>query len=155
MLDRHETEHKSLDTPDETRKFPHGRAEIVEIGGGEIGRLVFEPGWRWSNDVKPIAGTDSCEAPHFQYHISGRLESAWMTGPSSPLGQETSRPFPVVMMPGWSETNLWLLSTGTGPATTRRRGRPCALSLSKRGACPSTSSGHISLSCKAFGRTSG
>ena len=35
--------------------------------------MVFEPGWRWSNDVKPIAGTDSCEAPHFQYHVSGRL----------------------------------------------------------------------------------
>jgi len=52
MLDRHETEHKSLETPDETREFPHGRAEIVQIGGGEIGRLVFEPGWRWSNDVK-------------------------------------------------------------------------------------------------------
>ena len=38
-----------------------------------MGRLVFQPGWRWSNDVKPIAGTDSCEAPHFQYHVSGRI----------------------------------------------------------------------------------
>ena len=54
-------------------EFPHGRAEILTVGGGEIGRLVFEPGWRWSNDVRPIAGTDSCEAPHFQYHVSGRL----------------------------------------------------------------------------------
>jgi hypothetical protein len=70
---RHETEHKSFDSPDETREFPHGRAEILNIGGGEVGRLVFEPGWRWSNDVKPIAGTASCEAPHFQYHLSGRL----------------------------------------------------------------------------------
>ncbi len=35
--------------------------------------MTFEPGWRWSNDVKPIAGTDSCEAPHFQYHVSGQL----------------------------------------------------------------------------------
>jgi hypothetical protein len=34
---------------------------------------VFEPGWRWSNDIKPIAKTNSCEAPHFQYHVSGRL----------------------------------------------------------------------------------
>ena len=73
MLDRHQTEHKSLETPDETRNFPNGRAEIVEVGRSEIGRLVFEPGWRWSKDVKPIAGTDSCEAPHFQYHVSGRL----------------------------------------------------------------------------------
>jgi hypothetical protein len=49
------------------------RAEILHVGGGEVGRLVFEPGWRWSNDVKPIAKTDSCQAPHFQYHVSGRL----------------------------------------------------------------------------------
>jgi hypothetical protein len=69
----HETEHRSFEAPDETRSFPHGRAEIIKIGGADIGRMVFEPGWRWSNDVKPIAGTDSCEAPHFQYHVSGRL----------------------------------------------------------------------------------
>ncbi len=66
-------EHSSFGAPDETREFPNGRAEIVHMGDGEIGRLVFEPGWRWSNDLKPIAGTDSCEAPHFQYHVSGRL----------------------------------------------------------------------------------
>jgi hypothetical protein len=68
-----ETEHKSFEAPDETREFPNGRAEIVRIGEGEVGRLVFEPGWRWSNDVRPLAKTDSCEAPHFQYHVSGRL----------------------------------------------------------------------------------
>jgi hypothetical protein len=67
------TEHCSFQAPDETREFPHGRAEILKVGGGEVGRLVFQPGWRWSKDVKPIAGTASCEAPHFQYHVSGRL----------------------------------------------------------------------------------
>ena len=67
------TEHRSFQAPDETREFPHGRAELLRIGGGEVGRLIFEPGWRWSNDVKPIAGTASCEAPHFQYHVSGQL----------------------------------------------------------------------------------
>ena len=70
---RHETEHKTFSKPDEKREFPRGQAEIVRIGGGEVGRLVFQPGWRWSNDVKPIAKTASCEAPHFQYHVSGRL----------------------------------------------------------------------------------
>jgi hypothetical protein len=70
---RHETEHKRFAAPDDTREFPHGRAEILSIGGAEVGRMTFEPGWRWSNDVKPIAGTDSCEAPHFQYHVSGQL----------------------------------------------------------------------------------
>jgi hypothetical protein len=73
MAHRHETEHLSFARPDETREFPNGRAEIVRIGGGEVGRLVFERGWRWSNDVKSIAGTESCEAPHFQYHVSGQL----------------------------------------------------------------------------------
>ena len=73
MTDRHDTEHKSFESPDETRDFPNGRAEILSIGGGEVGRMVFEPGWRWSNDVKPIANTDSCEAPHFQYHVAGQL----------------------------------------------------------------------------------
>ena len=73
MAVTHQTEHKSFERPEELREFPNGRAEILTVGGAEIGRLVFEPGWRWSNDVKPIAGTDSCEAPHFQYHLSGRL----------------------------------------------------------------------------------
>jgi hypothetical protein len=68
-----EAEHRSFADPDETREFPNGRAEILKVGDGEVGRLVFEPGWRWSNDVKPIAGTDSCTAPHFQYHVAGQL----------------------------------------------------------------------------------
>ena len=66
-------QHESFDQPDEVREFPNGRAEIVEIGGGPVGRLVFQPGWRWSSDVQPIAGTHSCEVQHFQYHVSGRL----------------------------------------------------------------------------------
>jgi len=73
VTDTHLTEHKSFTRPEELREFPHGRAEILKLGGSEVGRLVFEPGWRWSNDVKPIAKTASCEAPHFQYHVSGRL----------------------------------------------------------------------------------
>ena len=68
-----QTEHRSFDKSDEVRRFPHGRAEILNVGGSEVGRMVFEPGWRWSNDVKPTAGTDSCTAPHFQYHVRGTL----------------------------------------------------------------------------------
>ena len=67
------TEHRSFEAPDETREFPHGRAEILRVGDAQLGRMVFEPGWRWSADVRPIAGTDSCLAPHFQYHVTGRL----------------------------------------------------------------------------------
>lgn len=69
-----QTEHKRFRMPDEMREFTHGRAEILEVGGSQIGRLILEPGWRWSNDVKPIAGTELCEAAHFQYHVSGRLQ---------------------------------------------------------------------------------
>ena len=67
------SEHKTFGKPDEIREFPSGKAEIVNIGGGAVGRLVFQPGWRWSKDVKPLAKTTSCEAPHFQYHVSGVL----------------------------------------------------------------------------------
>jgi hypothetical protein len=70
---QHETEHKSFSKAEEIREFPKGRAELVNVGGSEIGRLVFQPGWRWSKDLKPLVGTESCDAPHFQYHVSGRL----------------------------------------------------------------------------------
>jgi hypothetical protein len=66
-------EHRSYAEPDEVREFPRGRAEILKVGGAEIGRLTLQPGWRWSEDVKPIAGTELCEAPHMQYQVSGRL----------------------------------------------------------------------------------
>jgi hypothetical protein len=67
------SERKTFFRPDETREFPLGKAEILNIGGGAVGRLVFQPGWRWSQHLKPIAGTTSCEAPHFQYHLAGKL----------------------------------------------------------------------------------
>jgi hypothetical protein len=52
----------------------------VEIGGGTVGRLTLQPGWRWSEHVKPIAGTDLCEAPHFQYHAAGILHIVMADG---------------------------------------------------------------------------
>ena len=66
-------EWKDFAKPDEVRKFGHGKVELLNINGGTVGRLVLEPGWRWSVDVKPVAGTDWCEAPHFQYLVSGRI----------------------------------------------------------------------------------
>lgn len=70
---RQRTEQKSFTKPDETRSFEHGNVDLVVIGGAEIGRLTLQPGWRWSEHVKPIAGTHLCQAPHFQYHVSGEL----------------------------------------------------------------------------------
>jgi len=67
------TELKHFGKPDEVREFPKGRVELVKIGGAMIGRAIFEPGWRWATSVQPLAKTKSCEAPHFQYHVSGVL----------------------------------------------------------------------------------
>ena len=64
---------KSLNRPEETRSFEKGKVELVKVAGSMIGRGVFQPGWRWSTSVKPIAKTASCEAPHFQYHVSGAV----------------------------------------------------------------------------------
>ena len=64
---------KNFESPDEVLEFPHGRGEVVSIGGGKVLRLSLQPGWRWSDDVKPATGTELCEAPHFQYLISGRI----------------------------------------------------------------------------------
>ena len=65
---------KSFMRPDEVREFPKGRAELIKIGNATVGRAILEPGWRWSESVQPIAKTTSCEAPHFQYHVSGVLK---------------------------------------------------------------------------------
>jgi quercetin dioxygenase-like cupin family protein len=65
---------KNFDAPDEARPFEsNGELLLVNVAGKEIGLAVFEPGWRWSDHVKPLAGTDSCEFPHFLYVIGGRM----------------------------------------------------------------------------------
>jgi len=73
-------EHKDLNAPDETRTFEKGKLDLLNIGGGQVGRLTLDPGWRWSQHVKPIAGTEWCEAPHFQYHPTGRLHVVMADG---------------------------------------------------------------------------
>jgi hypothetical protein len=66
-------EAKSLNSPDEVRKFDKGNVELVNVAGAMVGRATFEPGWKWSECVKPLANTDSCQAAHFGYQISGTL----------------------------------------------------------------------------------
>jgi hypothetical protein len=65
---------KSFNKPEEVRNFPNGKVELVKVGGAMIGRAVFEPGWKWSTSVQPLVKTKSCEAPHYQYHVSGALK---------------------------------------------------------------------------------
>ena len=67
---------KSLNSPDETRSFEKGsgKLELVNTDTGVVGRATFEPGWKWSTHVQPIAGTDSCQAAHVGYFVSGRMK---------------------------------------------------------------------------------
>lgn len=66
-------QHKRVDHPNEVRPYPLGRNEIFEMDDFVVGRMVHEPGWRWSQHVRPIAGTDRCMYHHLGYCVSGRL----------------------------------------------------------------------------------
>ncbi|MCW2750277.1 MAG: cupin [Aeromicrobium sp.] len=73
---------KSLDVPEEVRPFNDGtgQLELVNMDSGPVGRATFEPGWRWSTHVKPIAGTESCQAAHTCYFVSGRMRVVMSDG---------------------------------------------------------------------------
>ena len=64
---------RRFDAPDERREFPLGYMDVVTVGGVTLGLTTFKPGWRWSESLKPIAGTESCEVAHVGYMLSGRL----------------------------------------------------------------------------------
>jgi hypothetical protein len=71
---------KRFENPDETRVFEKGKFEIVKIGGMTIGRASYEPGWKWSEDVSPLAGTPLCEVEHVGMVIAGRAMAAMRDG---------------------------------------------------------------------------
>jgi quercetin dioxygenase-like cupin family protein len=110
-------EQKTFATPDETRGFEKGKVDLLNIGGSAIGRLTLEPGWRWSQHVKPVAGTEWCEAPHFQYHVAGRLRVKMTDGAEFEVGpgEVTALPSghdawvvgnePVVLVDWWGASN--------------------------------------------------
>lgn len=81
-----ELQWKSLDVPDERRVFAKGQLQLVTLGGVTFGRATLEPGWRWSESVKPIAHTESCLAEHLQYLVSGRLHVSMDDGTEAELG---------------------------------------------------------------------
>ena len=66
-------EARDFSKPDETRTPDKTKVEIVNLAGGQIGRYTFQPGWRWSECIKPVAGTDSCQALHIGTVTSGRM----------------------------------------------------------------------------------
>jgi hypothetical protein len=61
-------------SPDEVRNpHPTVTIDVVKVAGGEIGRYTFQPGWRWSDHIKPVVGGESCQTDHLGYLVSGRL----------------------------------------------------------------------------------
>jgi len=71
---------RRFEEPDEVREFEKGRFEIVHIGGLTIGRATYQPGWKWSEHVRPLAGTEFCEVEHVGMVVSGRATAAMIGG---------------------------------------------------------------------------
>jgi hypothetical protein len=66
-------ESRDFDSPDETRSPAKTKVDVVRMSGATAARMTFEPGWRWSDCVKPVAGTDTCQLRHVGVVQSGRL----------------------------------------------------------------------------------
>jgi hypothetical protein len=77
---------KNLSNPDELRIFDKGKLELIKLGGVTFGRATLQPGWKWSTCVKPLVKTKSCEAPHLQYHVSGRIAVLMDDGSQAEFG---------------------------------------------------------------------
>jgi hypothetical protein len=73
-------------SPDETRTPPKTKVEVVKLANGEVGRFTFQPGWRWSECVKPLVVTDSCQVEHVGYVVSGRMRIEHDDGSSGEIG---------------------------------------------------------------------
>lgn len=73
-------EHRDFSAPDETRTPDKTTVELVNVAGGQIGRYTFQPGWRWSECIKPVVGTDSCQVEHIGYCLSGSIHVAHADG---------------------------------------------------------------------------
>jgi hypothetical protein len=83
----HEIQSRNLDKkPDEVRKFTNGKVDLANLGETVIGRITLQPGWKWSKDVKQIVNTNSCQLPHTQYTISGRLRVRMDDGSEQEFG---------------------------------------------------------------------
>jgi uncharacterized cupin superfamily protein len=77
---------KALERPDQTMTFDGGQVQIVTIGDSTVRRSTYEPGWRWSTSVKPMAKTDSCQVHHVGYMVSGTLHVLSDDGSEAEIG---------------------------------------------------------------------
>jgi mannose-6-phosphate isomerase-like protein (cupin superfamily) len=73
-------EKKSFNAPDERRAPPNTTMETVRFGDRAVARITYQPGWRWSNDIKPSAGSDLCQVNHFVYVLSGETHVVLANG---------------------------------------------------------------------------
>lgn len=78
--------HGSFDQPDEVRAPDRTRIEVVRVGDTSVARIIFQPGWRWSTSVKPVVGTESCQARHVGTITSGRLHVVHEDGSEAEAG---------------------------------------------------------------------
>ena len=92
---------KRFEVPDESRVFEKGKLEIVRLGGMTIGRASYEPGWKWSEHVSPIAGTPFCEVEHVGMVLSGRATAAIKDGAEVELTAGTIFYVPPVSHDSW------------------------------------------------------
>ena len=94
---------KSLDSsPDETRTFEKGKIDLANFSDVTVGRAIFEPGWSWEKCVKPIVKTNSCQAPHTMYMVSGRMKVVMDDGREAESGPGDA----VIIRPGH---NAWVV----------------------------------------------
>jgi hypothetical protein len=93
---------KNFTSPDETRPFEgKGKADVVMMAGRPVAKAVFEPGWRWSTNIRPIAGTDLCEVSHLGYCVSGRMRVMMAGG-----GEHEVGPGDVFAIPGGHDAEV-------------------------------------------------
>ena len=77
---------RSFWEPEEINRFPNGEEALITVAGRPVGLVTFRPGWRWSNDLRPLVGTDSCQVHHQGYVVSGRLHVETADGSSIEVG---------------------------------------------------------------------
>jgi hypothetical protein len=87
---------KNIETPDERRAFEHGSLSVVNLPGLTIARTVYQPGWKWSTDIKPVVGTEACQTAHTGYVMSGRFHARMDDGRDYDFGPGDAH----VMAPG-------------------------------------------------------
>lgn len=101
----------------DVRRFPHGRVDVVELDDVVVGRMTYEAGWRWSTDIKPIAGTEWCTYHHLGVSLSGRVRVETPDGTELEIG-----PGDVFEIPPGHDT--WVVVTSPGSPSTLRRCDP-------------------------------